>query len=111
MITLTPEAAKQVKASIEQSNAPSLPLRFACQKQEDGSLHYAMGFDDEKRDDDITYTSEGINIVVSSLSHDLLKGTTLDYVELEDGQYNFIFLNPNDPNFRPPPSVTGGEVG
>ena len=31
-----------------------------------------------------------------------LKNCKLDYVELEDGKYEFIFLNPNDPSFSPP---------
>ncbi len=26
----------------------------------------------------------------------------MDYVELEAGTYNFIFLNPNDANYSPP---------
>jgi len=27
---------------------------------------------------------------------------TIDYVELEAGKQEFIFLNPNDPTYRPP---------
>ena len=32
----------------------------------------------------------------------LLEGTTLDYVELEPGEHQFIFMNPNDANYTPP---------
>jgi len=110
MITITPEAAKQIKAAAEQGNMSDMALRLAVTKQDDGSFHYAMGFDDQSLDGDTKYTSEGVNVVISALSHELLRGTTLDWVQLEDGQYNFVFLNPNDPNFRPPPSLTGGEV-
>jgi iron-sulfur cluster assembly accessory protein len=110
MITITPEAAKQIKAAAEQGNMTDMALRLAVTKQDDGSFHYAMGFDDQSLEGDSKYTSEDIEVVVSALSHDLLQGTTLDYVQLEDGQYNFVFLNPNDPNFRPPPSLSGGEV-
>ena len=111
MITITPEAAKQIKISAEQSNIENTPLRIAVNKQDNGEFHYGMGFDDEAREDDQKSQSEGVNIVISSLSYELLKGTTLDYVELEDGQFNFIFLNPNDPHYTPPPSVSGGEIG
>ena len=27
---------------------------------------------------------------------------TIDYVELEPGSWQFIFLNPNDPSYVPP---------
>lgn len=110
MITITPEAAKQIQAAAEQGNMTGMKLRLAATKQEDGSLHYAMGFDDQSMEGDSTYNSEGVSVVISALSLDLLKGTTLDFVQLEDGEHNFVFLNPNDPNFRPPPSLTGGEV-
>jgi len=32
----------------------------------------------------------------------LLDQATMDYVEIEPGQFHFIFLNPKDPNYRPP---------
>ena len=32
----------------------------------------------------------------------LLNGTRLDFVEMEDGQMHFIFLNPNDPSYVEP---------
>jgi iron-sulfur cluster assembly protein len=33
---------------------------------------------------------------------ELLNGMTLDYVELEPGDFQFIFLNPNDAGFQQP---------
>jgi iron-sulfur cluster assembly protein len=38
------------------------------------------------------------------MSLDLLTDTVLDYVQMDDGKYEFIFLNPNDPNYKPPAS-------
>ncbi|MBD3670891.1 MAG: iron-sulfur cluster assembly accessory protein [Gammaproteobacteria bacterium] len=110
MITITPEAAEQIKTSAEQGNLAGMPLRLAVTEQEDGSFHYAMGFDDQTRDDDSSFNSEGITVIVSALSLKLIEGTTLDFVQLEDGEYNFVFMNPNDPNYRPPPSLAGGEL-
>jgi iron-sulfur cluster assembly protein len=36
------------------------------------------------------------------MSLDLLNNTVLDYAQMDDGKYEFIFLNPNDPNYSPP---------
>ena len=101
MITLTPTAAKQVKHSAKESNLDGLPLRLACTRMEDGSFHYGMGFDDVK-EADITHTSEGIDVIVSVTANEFMNGTTVDFVELEVGKQEFIFMNPNDPSYVPP---------
>lgn len=101
MITVTPAAAEQIKNAAKQSQAEGLPLRLAATRQPDGSIHYGMGFADEENDQDLRYTCEGITIVVSPVSLDLLNKTEIDYVELENGEKNFIFKNPNDPNYTP----------
>jgi iron-sulfur cluster assembly protein len=38
----------------------------------------------------------------------LLNGTTIDFVEIEPGKHHFIFMNPNDANYTPPGSDSGG---
>ena len=40
--------------------------------------------------------------MISETSRPLLEGTTIDYVELEPGEFQFIFMNPNDANYSPP---------
>jgi iron-sulfur cluster assembly protein len=102
MITVTPEAAEQIKLSAKQSKAEGLPLRVAAQRQDDGSLHYALGFAEEEHTEDLSFRSEGIDIVVSPMSIDLLSNTVIDFVELDTGEKNFIFKNPNDPNYQAP---------
>ena len=101
MIKVTPEAAKQIQISAQQGKTENLPLRIAATKNDDGSIHYGMGFDDNK-DNDIAVNSEGINVIVSPDSAELLKDTTLDFVELEPGKNQFIFMNPNDPSYTAP---------
>lgn len=95
MIIVTPSAAQQIRIAATQSDADELGLRIAARRTPDGSLDYAMGFD-EARGDDVVLTSEGIALVVSPQQRDLLDGMTLDYVELEAGDFRFIFDNPND---------------
>lgn len=101
MISITPGAASQIKLSAQQSKSEGMALRIAATRNSDNSIHYGMGFDDSK-EDDISVTSEDIEIIVSPASADLLKNTVLDYVELEPGKFQFIFMNPNDPNYVPP---------
>ena len=101
MITVTPAAAEQIKLSAKQSNAEGLPLRLAASRNPDGSIHYGMGFADQENDQDLSYKTEGVTIVVAPTSFELLDKMELDFVELENGEKNFIFKNPNDPNYKP----------
>lgn len=101
MITVTEEAARQIRESARQGNAEGLPLRIAAQRQDNGSIHYAMGFADDEHDEDLHFSSEGVEIIVSPISLTLLDNTIIDYVELDTGERNFIFRNPNDPHYQP----------
>ena len=95
MITVTPAAAAQIRAAAVAADATDLPLRIAARRDAEGSLHYAMGFDDA-RSDDVALASEGVGLVVDTAHRALLAGLTLDYVEFEPGDFRFIFINPND---------------
>ena len=102
MIKITPAAAEQIRNSASQGQMDGMSLRLAATRNPDGSLHYGMGFDDSQMDGDTRITSEGVELVVSESSLSLLAGMTMDYVELEAGTWQFIFMNPNDPNYKPP---------
>jgi len=107
MITVTPSAAQQIRIAATQSDADEMGLRIAARRDADGSLHYAMGFDDPRNDDRVL-SSEGIALVVSPQHADLLDGMTLDFVELEPGDFRFIFVNPNDALPTPAPGADSG---
>lgn len=106
MITLTEKAIEQVASAAEQSDASGLALRLAAKKNSDGSMEYGMGFD-EPKDDDLLFKFKEVEVVFGGEYGPLLNGTTIDYVELEPGQWHFIFMNPNDANYQPPEG-TGG---
>jgi iron-sulfur cluster assembly protein len=78
MITVTSAAAEQIKISAEQGKSEGMSLRIAAERNDDNSIHYGMGFDDSKED------------------------TTIDFVELEPEKFQFIFMNPNDSNYKAP---------
>jgi len=101
MITVTTAAATQIKISAEQGKAGGMSLRIAAERTEDKSIHYGMGFDDSK-EDDVKVAAGDIEIIVSPSSADLLKDTTIDFVEIEPDKFQFIFMNPNDPNYKAP---------
>ena len=102
MISITAAAAEQIRTSARQGQMEGLAMRIAAKRNPDGSIHYGMGFDDAQHEGDIQITAEGIDVVIAEPSQALLKGTTLDYVELEPGVFQFIFMNPNDANYTPP---------
>jgi iron-sulfur cluster assembly protein len=111
MITVTPDAASQIRTAADQAEATGLALRIAARRDADGAIHYAMGFDDT-RDEDLRITSEGIDLVVAPGERDLVTGMTLDFVEYEQGDFRFIFINPNDaPPAAEPRGCGSGSCG
>ncbi|MDA8259427.1 MAG: iron-sulfur cluster assembly accessory protein [Betaproteobacteria bacterium] len=94
MFTLTPSAAEQIaRAAAEQAdNKPAAPMLRVAAKydEEDGELVYGMGFDDE-REDDLVIDGGGITILISPRSQPLLENTTLDFTEVQPGEFQFIF--------------------
>jgi iron-sulfur cluster assembly protein len=71
-----------------------------------------MGFD-AVRDTDLEVESEGVVVLVDPGHRALLAGMTLDYVEYEQGDFRFIFINPNDRPATPgaPGTTTGTGSG
>ena len=101
MFKVTPAAATQIQVSASTGGAEGMALRLAAIRHDDGSFDYKMGFD-EISEDDIAFKSEQIDIVMAPEYIPLLDETTLDYVQMDDGEQQFIFLNPKDVNFVPP---------
>ncbi|MBK1723173.1 HesB/IscA family protein [Thiocystis violacea] len=101
MFKLTAAAAEQVLKAAKQGGTEGLSLRLAAAQNPDGSIEYRMGFD-ELTDDDIRLSCEGVDIVMTPEQVPLLDQATMDYVEMEPGQFHFIFLNPKDPTYEPP---------
>jgi iron-sulfur cluster assembly protein len=101
MFKVTPQAAQQVRVAAEQGGTAGMALRLAAQKRPDGSIDYRMGFD-EATEDDIRFSAEGVQIVMAPEFVPLLDAATLDFVELDSGDAQFIFVNPNDANYTPP---------
>ena len=101
MLILTDAAIKQVAISAERSGSVGDPLRLAARMNEDGSIDYLMGFD-HAQDGDIRVECGDVAIIFGPEYRMLLEGATMDYVEIESGEFRFIFMNPNDETYIPP---------
>jgi iron-sulfur cluster assembly protein len=60
-----------------------------------------MGFD-ELGEGDTQVAAGGITLLIAPGSVELLSGASLDYVEINPGEWRFIFINPNDPSHKVP---------
>tara|TARA_B100001079_G_scaffold8835_1_gene7445 strand:+ start:4240 stop:4569 length:330 start_codon:yes stop_codon:yes gene_type:complete len=103
-LEISKSAADQIGKSIENKETEGEAMRIAARRLEDGTIDYAMGID-VIHEEDFTSNSQGLEVIVAPTSDLLLTGARLDYVEMDDGEMHFIFLNPNDPNYSSPPSV------
>ena len=101
MFKVTKAAGKEIKRSLSQQEMEDMPLRIAAERTDDGSIVYQMGFD-EPGPGDTMVASGGVDVVMAKDHLPLLNGAELDYVQLENDEYHFIFLNPNDEHFVPP---------
>lgn len=101
MITVSKSAAEQIMLSSAESKCLGTPLRIAIERRQDGSFNYLMGFDDAQQDGDQVFSSEGVQVVLDNASQQIGKGMLLDFIDLE-GKMEFVFMNPNDPSYKPP---------
>ena len=95
MVKVTTEAIAQIQDAAAQAGAEGMALRIAAKRDFDGSIQYGMGFDQEAEGDELI-DAEGIKVLVALESQPLLGGAVLDFVELSPGNFQFIFINPND---------------
>lgn len=90
--SVTPAAARKILAAAARSDAVGMALRVAARPMP-GGIDYGMGFDEATADDDVS-VSHGLTVLVGTPSRRWLDGTTLDYVEIEAGRHDFIFIGP-----------------
>ncbi len=93
MISLTKEAAEQIRRAAELSDAQDMGLRLAAKVNEAGMLEFGMGFDHERENDSVQ-ESWGITLLISKHSAPYLEDVTLDFTEIAPGQMSFVFLKP-----------------
>ena len=110
MFTLTSAAARQIEQAANASGAQAMALRVAARVDPDGSMQYGMGFDDPK-DEDMKLDLDGVAVIIADDSQDLLIDTVLDYVELNPGEFNFIFIDGSPSSCASEQAPAGGGCG
>ena len=92
-IALTPSAAARVAAIAAKQGKPAI-LRLAVDGGGCSGFQYRFGFADSAEGDDTVAETDGVRLVVDSISLDLVRGCSVDYVESLGGAA-FKVDNPN----------------
>lgn len=93
MITLTARAARQVESMRASAGGGEKRLRVLVESGGCSGFQYGMSFDEPKQDD-ASFESEGVAILVDPASLAYLSGSTIDF---DDGLHGkgFDIRNPN----------------
>lgn len=113
MFHVTAAAASELIAAAARSDAQGMALRVAARALADGSIEYGMGFDDERENDESAEFS-GLTVLLGAKSRPYLAGTRLDYVEVEPGRFDFVFVRSDEAAAARPeegPPDPGGSCG
>ncbi len=95
-LTLTPEAAEQVRKvfAAEQVPAATAGLRVSVMPGGCSGFKYALNVEEQAAEDDAVIESEGVRLLVDSFSGQYLNGVTIGYLTTMQ-QSGFTFENPN----------------
>jgi iron-sulfur cluster insertion protein len=92
-IILTPSAAARVASIAVRQGKPAI-LRLSVDGGGCSGFQYKFGFADMAESDDVIAETDGVRLVVDSVSIDLVRGCAVDYVESLSGAA-FRVENPN----------------
>ncbi|WP_221791913.1 iron-sulfur cluster insertion protein ErpA [Aquisediminimonas sediminicola] len=92
-IILTPSAAKRVAAIAAKQGKPAM-LRLAVDGGGCAGFQYRFEMAEAPQDDDVVAETDGVKLLVDSVSLDLVRGSAVDYVENLGGAA-FRVTNPN----------------
>ncbi len=95
-LTLTPQAAEQVRKvfEAEKATAETAGLRVGVMPGGCSGFKYALNIEDAPSEDDVVIESEGVRLFVDSFSGQYLNGVTIDYTVTMQSS-GFTFDNPN----------------
>ena len=94
VVVIAPGAIAKVKNLQAEENNFNLKLRVYVTGGGCSGFQYGFSFEDTSEDDDTLICSEGITVLVDSLSYQYLEGSTLDYEQSLMGS-RFLIKNPN----------------
>lgn len=93
-VNFTEKAAEKVSELIQEDGNSNLKLRVCIESGGCSGLQYGFEFDENTREDDDVYVTNGVSLLVGSESQEFLAGATIDYIEDIEGE-RFVIDNPN----------------
>ena len=94
MITITESAVVKIKDILAEESNPKLKLRVFVQGGGCSGMQYGFTLDEEQAEDDWDIESNGVNVLVDSMSGGYLQGAVIDYKDDVMGS-SFSISNPN----------------
>lgn len=80
VVSLTPAAAEAVKNILTERNLEGYALRVYVAGGGCCRVNFGMALDNNIRDMDLTFDSNGVKVVVDEVSIDYLRGASIDFV-------------------------------
>ena len=93
MITITENAVAKIRDIIAEENNPAIKLRVFVQGGGCSGMQYGFTLDEVQAEDDWDIESNGVNVLVDSMSGGYLQGAVIDYKEDQYGS-SFSINNP-----------------
>ena len=94
MISITPEAAEQLKGFLTEQGTPAAGLRVFVAPGGCSGLQYGMTIEEAAEDGDAVIETGGVRLLVDNFSAMYLEGAEVDYVNSLMGG-GFTVHNPN----------------
>ncbi|MEK6751493.1 MAG: iron-sulfur cluster assembly accessory protein [Chloroflexota bacterium] len=95
LLTLTPAASQAVKDILTQRNLEGYALRVYVAGGGCCGVNFGMALDNNFRDVDTTFESNGVKVVVDEVSIDYLRDATVDFVNDPQHGAGFAVNSPN----------------
>ncbi len=92
-MNFTESAATRIAELIAQENNPALKLRVFVQGGGCAGFSYGFTFDEEVNEDDFSFDTNGVTLLVDSMSMQYLDGSVIKYEESIMGA-SFVIDNP-----------------
>jgi iron-sulfur cluster insertion protein len=93
-VSLSPSAAARVAAIAVRQGKPGVMLRLSVDGGGCAGFQYKFGLDDAATADDAVITTDGVSMLIDSISLPFVAGAVVDYVESLGGAA-FQVKNPN----------------
>ena len=94
MVEITETAAIELKSLLESEEKQDHSLRIFIAGMGCSGIQYGLALDNESKDDDVTISSNDVNIIMSKDVSEALNDAKVDYIDTAHGK-GFVIDNPN----------------